>query len=701
MSDQALIRRAITAGLKVRWRDAGGEVRRVSHDNLQCLLKVLETPADRLPVNGMPPMIVTEAGSSTRLASLKADSCRDDGIPGTAERFVLRLENGTEKTGRLKTGKDGSLIIPPVRETGYHELFIAEQKMVLAVAPRRCPDPFASSGHGKSRYWGLAAQIYALRQKGDGGIGHLGAAGELARTIARAGAEALMLSPVHAMFAAQPEQYSPYSPSSRLFLNVLLADPGAVFDAAAIRAATRRTRLAQKTPERLEALEFVDWPAAAKCRLKLLRTLFDDHIFKQEPDDFAAFIQAQGKALHDHAVFEALHAREAQRGPGGRDWRLWPKPVRRPGTPEVDRFARDMAQDVSFHQFLQWLASRSLQAANTDAVKAGMKIGLIGDLAVGVDPAGSECWSNQHDYLIGLSIGAPPDALSRSGQNWGLTTYSPRALKETGYRAFIRTLRACFSHTGGLRIDHVMGMERLWVIPDGGGPNDGAYLSYPREDMLRLVALEASRAEAVVIGEDLGTVEPDFRKAAKRRGIFGMNVLPFQRDETGSFLAPSKWSETSVALTTTHDLPTIAGWWQGCDIAWRKRLGQFSSGSGLEQAGEERARDRLALWSSLKAEMDRLDGNRDADNAKQPAPSDKGAGTVVNMAIRFVADTNCPLAIIAMEDLLGLTGQPNIPGTISGHPNWCRRYPQVTKTLLVRAAVARRLALLRAERPGV
>ncbi|NHO34016.1 4-alpha-glucanotransferase [Acetobacter sp. LMG 1636] len=714
-----LIKQAAFAGLKVRWRDARGKARRVSPESLRRLLAVLDSPDGASLPEVMPAMIVTDEGKVTRLPTEGRE-----GLPGiaaeTTVRFVLTLENGLKTEGKLKRARDGTLLIPAVKTPGYHQIAIGDQATVLAVAPARCPAVSGFTGRETPRCWGLAAQIYGLRHQGDGGIGHFGAVGELARVSGRAGADALMLSPVHAMFAARPQQYSPYSPSSRLFLNVLLADPHSVFDTMTIRAAMRRARISQNITECLETQDLVDWPTAAKFRLKLLRTLYDSYISHPESGDFTAFVQSGGNSLQNHAVFEALHAKEVQRGPGGGDWRLWPEPIRSPHTPEVERFVCDMAVEIGFHKFLQWIAARSLQSANIESRKGGMKIGLIGDLAVGVDPAGSECWSGQTDHLIGLSIGAPPDALSQAGQNWGLTTYSPRALRTTGYRAFIEILRAGFSHGGGMRIDHVMGIERLWVIPDGGGAEDGAYLTYPRDDMLRLMALEATRANAVVIGEDLGTVEPAFRKAAIQHGLMGMNVLPFQRDTTGAFLASDKWSETSVAMTTTHDLPTIAGWWQGTDIAWREKLGQIRSDNDKEKVQAERERDRTALWTSLQTEPDNTTTVMDyrhpvtarsrkeaADKTvtasvgiqAEPSSSECGAKTVVDRVIRLVAHTDCPMAIVPLEDLLGLAEQPNIPGTISGHPNWRRRYPAATKALLARVSVTRRLATLRAERP--
>lgn len=707
MSDRALARHAARLGLKTSWRDATGKRRRVSPDSLRRLVPLLNggeyasAATDRLP-----PMIVVETGMATNLPAQ-----REEG-----DRYRIVLEDGQKVEGRLRRKRDGSLVLPPVKVVGYHRIELGDEQSVLAVAPRQCPAIAALVDARNPRCWGTSAQIYGLRENSDGGLGHFSAVGDLAVRTGRAGGDALMLSPVHAMFTACPEQYSPYSPSSRLFLNVFLIDPHAQFDGNTIRTAMRKAGISAEELHKLEDRSLIHWTDTVLARVKLLRALYDVPLRQAERNDFTAFMKEGGMSLQNHAVFEALHAQDVHRGPRGGNWRLWQKTVRHPGTPEVENFAREMKKEVNFHKFLQWLAARGLQRAQEEARSGGMRIGLIGDLAVGVDPRGSECWCNQTDHLLGLSIGAPPDALSSTGQNWGLTTYSPRALAATGYCSFIEMVRNNLRYVGGLRIDHVMGMERLWVIPEGGGSEDGAYLSYPREDLLRLTALEATRAKALVIGEDLGTVEPEFREAMARHALLGMNVLPFQRDPKGQFVPSATWSKTAVAMTTTHDLPTVAGWWQGGDLAWREKLGEIRPGAPMDEAEAVRSREKDALWLALSTDWKQqksalgkvsstgrgkkktLPGKEDV---AMESPPSNGAGTraVVDMAINFVTATPCPLVIAPLEDLLGLVEQPNIPGTLKEHPNWCRRYPETARKFLRRAVVSRRLAALRAERP--
>ncbi|GBQ49451.1 4-alpha-glucanotransferase [Komagataeibacter sucrofermentans] len=688
MNNRTLVERARHAGLSLRWRDAAGEMHRVSNESLRRLLAVLEghAPPPR-PRGALPAMVVGVAGQATVLPLPPGDA---------GGRFRLVLENGGEIEGRLRLMR-GHPALPPVGVCGYHRLEMGDTPTTLAIAPASCPRVSRVCGGGSVRAWGLGAQVYGLRMAGDGGIGHFGAVETLARVAAARGADALAISPAHAMFAARPGQYSPYSPSSRLFLNGLLADPHAVFDTATVQAAVVKQGAAYvDTLRQLEDAPLIDWVRASTCRYQLLRRLYDDRIAASPPQAMRDFRAAGGRALEQHALFEALHAYFSTRGERGSDWRRWPVAMRQPDSPEVARFAQEFAHDVTFHVFVQWLAATSLARACAGARAAGMRIGLIKDMAVGVDPTGSECWARQSEFLLGAGIGAPPDALSPLGQDWGLTTFSPAGLRATGYRAFIDTLRAGFAHGGGLRIDHVMALERLWIIPQGGASAEGSYLSFPVRDLMRLVSLEAMRADAMVIGEDLGTVTTAFRKAAGAHGIMGMNVLFFERTPHGVFKPPATWSPHATAMTTTHDLPTVAGWWQGTDIAWREKLHQLPTGLDPNTVHDERENDRTALWSALM--QDRPASAARGRAGEKPSPDATGAARVVEEAIGFVGRAACPLALMAVEDMLGLVEQPNLPGTTSGHPNWQRRYPGMAATLLSGHDTRRRFNRLRAGR---
>jgi len=349
------------------------------------------------------------------------------------------------------------------------------------------------------------------------------------------------------------------------------------------------------------------------------------------------------------------------RAQGATHWRAWPTPYRDVTSPAVADFARERRAEVDFHLFLQFLSGKSAAAAQGAARHAGMKIGMISDIATGVDPSGSDCWGAPDDVLPGLSIGAPPDYFNAEGQGWGVTALSPRALRERGFDLFTAMLRANMAHAGGVRIDHVMSMMRLWVIPDGAKPLEGAYLRYPVEDLFRLTLLESYLHRAIVIGEDLGTVPHGFRDVLSYRGLAGMQVLWFER-EGGGFIPRARWRRESLAMTTTHDLPTLAGWWRGTDIGWRS---QVFKNFDTEAETRGRENDRRTLWWTM------VDAG--CASGEPPAPDD--AEPALQAALRYVGSAPSRLAVCAIEDVLALPEQPNLPSTIDEHPNWRRRLP--------------------------
>jgi 4-alpha-glucanotransferase len=690
VSDAALERLAEAAGLSVHWRDYRDREQKVSPESLRLILSALELPAgspqqirdsqqrlEQEKDQATPALLVVEAGQPLHLPGRQPTSAR------------LLLEDGSSEDLWLENDQ-GQTQLPAITTPGYHRLLIGEQCLRLAVTPRRSFGVADLGGSG--RRWGLAAQLYSLRRDGDGGIGDFTALGQLVREAAQAGADAVAISPVHALFSADVSRFSPYAPSSRLFLNVLHVDPAAALGDAVQAQVAARLALDDEL-QRCRRCELIDWPAAAAARLKLLRGLYEEAVPRLDAADdplgrsFRAFVSAGGAPLREHARFEALHAQQFGRDPQRWHWRSWPQELREPDSPAVEQFAQSYGREVGFHLFLQWLAAQELGGVQAQARRDGMQIGLIADLAIGTDSGGSHSWSRQHDMLAGLSVGAPPDVLNGHGQKWGLTAFSPRALRLHAYEPFLETLRASLRHAGGLRIDHVLGLRRLWLVPEDGDAQQGAYLSYPMHDLLRLLALESWRHRAIVIGEDLGTLPPGFRGDLAEAGILGIQLLWFERDH-GYFIHPSRWSAQALATTTTHDLPTVAGWWQGRDIEWRARLGQLAPGA--DQAGEtaERQRDRRTLWAAFEH----------AGAGAGPLPD--AAGPVVDAALDFVACTPSPLTLVPLEDLLGLEQQPNLPGTTGDqHPNWQHRLPAPCSSLFEQAAVRQRLARLQAQRP--
>jgi 4-alpha-glucanotransferase len=669
VSDADLIALAERAGIAPRWRDAYGQDREVAPDTLRAVLASLDLPAgtdaalaesrDRLREQeggtALPPLVTATVGRPVTL-------------PVNPGRYRLFLEDGGSAEGEAEARGAGKALLPPVNEPGYHRVEIGGASATLAVAPPRCValSDLAPGG----RLWGLAVQLYSLRRPGDGGIGDFAALRSFVRSAASHGAAAIAISPVHAQFSADPGRSSPYAPSSRSLLNVVHA------------------ALPEPEPEdeeetaRLESLSLIDWPAATRLRLRGFRRAFARAGW--DAPGLAEFRRLHGDLLESHARFEALHGHFFGADPGKWDWRTWPEAFRDPRSPAVDRFAQDHAQEVAFYAWLQFLADQGLRSAQQAAREAGMPVGLIADLAVGTDAGGSHSWSRPDEVLTGLTVGAPPDALGPQGQNWGLVGFSPRGLVQSGFSALLEMLRASLRHAGGVRIDHALGLTRLWVLPEGARASEGAYLHFPETDLLRLIALESWRHQAIVLGEDLGTVPEGFRQRLGEAGVMGLRVLWFERYGTW-FSRPSAWTRDAVAMTSTHDVPTVAGWWTGADLDWRASLGL------LRDAAEERAgreRDRTALWDAF---IDSGAASGGPPPAGEPAPA-------VDAAVTHVGRAACDLVLLPVEDALGQEEQPNFPGTLDEHPNWRRRLSGTPDALLDEPAVAARLASLAAAR---
>ena len=648
MTDEALGEFARASGVATHWRDAFGVEHAVSPQSLRAVLAALDLPAETDAQFAEGRARIDAQNDVTRAPMIVA--LAGEPIQGIHGAFRIEREDGGVSTGF----SDGAL--PGIDVAGYHTLHHGGRVTALAVCPPRC---FGLADADAAHAWGLAVQLYSLRRDGDGGIGDFAALGDFVRSAARHGADAVAISPAHAQFSADPDRFSPYSPSSRVMLNVLHA--------------------ACDGPQRDDAL--IDWPDATRGRLARMRARFDA-IGRDAA--FDAYRVARGELLQSHACFEALHADQFRRDPSKWHWRTWPAALRDPRGAAVAQFARRNARDVAFHAWLQQQADAGLAAAQGTARDAGMKIGLISDLAVGTDGGGSHAWSRQDEMLIGLAVGAPPDLLSPHGQNWGLLAFSPLGLRRHAYAAFIEMLRAALRHAGGVRIDHVMGLARLWVIPEGAAAADGAYLTFPQEDLLRLVALESWRHRAIVLGEDLGTLPHGFQERLESAGLLGLRVLWFERGADG-FAPPSSWSRGAVAMTSTHDLPTVAGWWQARDLDWRARAGQMRD-EPAERA--ERTLDHGRLWQAM----------RDSGAAEGDPPPETEPARAVDAAVAHVGGANCDLVLLPMEDALGQTEQPNLPGTLDEHPNWRRRMADSADTALDRPDVAARLAALASRR---
>lgn len=663
---KALHALAAEAGLLVDWEDAKGQPRTVGDDTLRAVLAALDLPSDTDRAVLDSRRVLAERRRAEAAGFLTADAGAPFHLPWPHAEGPARLvlEGGERRDIELAATARG-VEVPGVAEPGVHLLEAGDRSAAICVAP---PKAWTPPNPG----WGVAVQLYGLKDRRGAAVGDFTALARLVDAAAGAGADAVAISPVHAPFLADPSRYSPYGPSTRLFLNGIFADPEPLSGLPAPGGGEN---------------PLIDWAEAWPARVAALRQAFallgPDH---PRRGAFEAFRRAGGADLEGHARFEALHGFQfAQTGAAG--WQDWPEIFRDPNSAAVEAFAREHAAEVEFHAFVQWLAATGLEAAQDRARSGGMSVGLIADLAVGMDPGGSHAWSRPHDLLPGLKVGAPPDYFQARGQDWGLAAFSPEALRRTDYDGFLATLRAALDRAGGVRIDHILGLRRLWLIPPGAEALDGVYLKYPFEDLMRLIALESWRRQALVIGEDLGTVPEGFREALAERGLLGLSVLAFERDEDG-FTPSAAWRPASVAMTDTHDLPTLAGWWSGRDIDWAGRIADPPEAVARRRA--ERQAEREGLWAVM----------RDAGCAEGPPPVAADPAPAIDAAVAFVAAAPTPLALVAAEDLLGEPEQPNIPGTIDQHPNWRRRLPTEVEALVDAPQAAPRIAALNARKPA-
>ncbi|MDT8345928.1 MAG: 4-alpha-glucanotransferase, partial [Thermohalobaculum sp.] len=503
-----------------------------------------------------------------------------------------------------------------------------------------------------------------------------------AATLAPLGADFLGINPLHALGTAYPG-FSPYSPGHRGFLDTRAIAPDRVPEFADAPVAQRLW--AARPPAPADGL--IDHAAARAHRAPVLAALhgaFRERATPARRDAFAAFREARGAALHDFALFEALSEHH------GTDWHRWPPGLASPDAPAARAFAAANGDALDFHAWLQWIADDQMAQAQAAARAAGMALGLYTDLAVGVRPDGAEVWARPGVFATGVSLGAPPDQFAPGGQSWGLAPFSPPGLEAAGFRPFVETIRAAMRHAGLVRIDHILGFDRTFWVPGDGTP--GSYVRMPRDVLMAIVRLEASRAGAVVIGEDLGVVPEGLRERMAQSHIHGSSVMQFEREPWGDFRPPTAYPARAVASVGTHDTPTLAGWWAARDIDWAARLGRTGPDDAARWRGE-RAEDRRRLLRLLAAEGVLPEG-------LDPETPPEALTPTLNAAIHAML-ARAPSAILAVQidDALGTVEQANIPGTTDAHPNWRRPTARAVEDLATDptlAAVARAVA---AQRP--
>ena len=654
MTASALQTLAEEMGILPSWHDVSGQLWHPTADTQRALLGAMGVEA------------ATEAEAADSLQAQRAEAARRKMpqelvvAPGRSVQIPLsgpvdwRLEC---EDGELWEGRalEWLEIAPPA---GLHRLFVGDEHCLIIAAPERAAS--VAEVLGRERAWGVTAALYGLRSTRNLGVGDYRDLAVAAAALGELGADFIGINPVHAR-GATSAGISPYTPSCRTAFE---PDHIAVDLVPGFEDCAEARRILSDNAARLasaRAADLADYDTHRAVGHEVLRALFADFSQANDmaADAFAEWRRSRGLALEGFALFEALSLRE------GADWRRWPEPLRACDGPAVRAFAESQIWEIRFHAWLQWLAERQIAAAQADAMAAGMGLGLYLDVAVGAQPGGADTWSSPSCFAQGVTLGAPPDAFSPDGQDWSLAPFSPSGLRAAGYRPFIEMLRTAMSHAGIVRIDHIIGFQRSFWVPEDGVP--GCYVSYPLESLLALIRLEAQRAGCIVVGEDLGVVPAGLRERLSEAGLLGCTVMQFEQQDQ-AFKSPAAYRPASLASFGTHDTPTLRGWWSGWDIDKRHEIDRAGTAS-REEDQLWRAEQRRALAGLLREE-----GLLPADVDAAEPPAELNDATAEGLH-RLLARSRAELVAVQLEDIFGFVEQQNLPGTVDEYPNWRRRYP--------------------------
>lgn len=616
-----LLEKAARLGVDSSFVDGNGQNRTVDRDVIAAVLQALDDPADRPPpaiLRSPAPPNVKEAAERLGLTGdWSISNHTGDVLAGSRTAHDVALPFGVY---RGRCGGNG-----------------VSAETVFIVAPQT-----AFKG-GFDRSWLLAVQLYSVRSERNWGIGDFSDLPGVLKWAAALGAAGVGLNPLHALFDDEPDDCSPYSPSSRLFLNSIYIDVGKIPELP--------KAFVQENAELIESLqrsELVDYPAVADLKRRALRLAFREFRTRTTLKRRAAFDEfcaSRGTALARFACFELLRRRH--QGP----WWEWPDPWKRPDDAALTQLRRgNDAIEIEFVEFVQWCAHEQLQACTQAAKDLGLQVGLYLDVAVGVKSGGFDAWNEQEAISRRLSVGAPPDPLNLAGQDWGLAGYNGAGLAARAFTPFRDMLAASMRYAGAIRLDHVLGLNRIYVVPDGSPPDRGAYIKMPFEIMLALVAIESAGHRCVVIGEDLGTVPDGFRERMSDWGVWSYRVMMFERNWDGRFKAVDEYPADALVTFNTHDLPTFAGWRGAHDIALKHSL-------AIDPGESHNDRDQAVGF---------------LQRALQDAGHEE---THFHAVLKHLANTPSRLLCVSVEDVMGVVDQINIPGTTTEHPNWQRRLP--------------------------
>lgn len=723
MKEQSALKQvAEMARLADSYVSAWGDEAKVEEDTLRRLLASLgyDTTNDETLLKSaekkhkkdvLDPVLVLRSGEPVEVPLYLGTSARESEFS-----WSLTTEEGEVLEGYLQSqvvrderAEGGPLVfaLPSNLPWGYHKLEISRKRrkspycMTLIITPKACyKQPAMDSG---KKMWGPSVQLYTLRTQHNWGIGDFGDLKQLVADIASRGGDFVGLNPIHSLFPANPEGASPYSPSSRRWLNIMYIDVSSVPEFSLSAEAQQKVGSAefQKRLQEARDAHWVNYSEVAVMKMSVLPLLFAEfkarHLEKgtDRAKEFEAFVAEGGDSLVHQAAFDALHADLHAEDSNVWGWPVFPEKYRRFENSAVQKYIKENQDQVTLYMYLQWVADTQINEAQTLAEEKGMSVGLYRDLAVGVADSGSETWADDGNLILDASIGAPPDILGPLGQNWGLPPLNPQVLQATSYDAYIKLLRANMKHCGSLRIDHVLGLLRLWWIPKGENATNGAYIYYPVEDMLAILALESHRHECSVIGEDLGTVPDEIVGILRDAGVHSYKVFFFETSEDdGGYISPAHYADQSMSALCTHDMPTLRGFWHCDDLKMGRELGLYPNEQQLEGLFADRLKSKQGILDSVAWHGYLPEGvGRDA----QYVPMDTSLAEALQL---HVAAGSSTLLSVQLEDWLEMDKPVNIPGTVDEYPNWRRKLSMNLDQIFGRDNVnrlAKRLTEVRAE----
>ena len=690
MNNERLERLVERLGIQRSYHDVWGNLHHLKEEPLLAILERAGLTEEGEEAGSvLPPVLLRQEGDPDNTLDLEIPGAK---VGYSSLQLTLRDEEGEEMDLEPELtctiGEPIRLMafLPRDLERGYYQLilkgregkseFISTSRLVVAPVRAWLPEEMLRG----ERIWGLGLNLYSLNSGTNLGIGDFGDLREMVKLVGDAGGDFLSISPLHMIPNRVPFGVSPYFPLSRLYINPIYID---VSDLVNLEGSEEAERFMESDyfrleTERLRRSRFIDYDGVYSLKMKIFRRAFDDFHEREylrgteRGEAFRRFCREEGKALRIHALFMVLEERCFQEGLY--HWRDWPEGYHDPESEDSRAASVRWERELLFQKYLQWVAEEQISDIQALALKKGMVIGLYTDLALGAPEMSSEVWGRRDLFVRGVTVGAPPDDFSPMGQNWGFPPLRPDRLREAGYDFLIDLFRRNLRRGGAIRIDHILGFFRLFWIPEGFEPGDGIYVGYPWEEILSIISLESMKARTVVIGEDLGTVGEEVRAALRRFGMLSYRLLYFEKDYgTGEFLPPEAYPEWALVSATTHDLPTLAGFWIGRDLEVRRALGRYPDEEGFERDRRERGYDRWRLLRALERQ-----GLLPEGYSSDPGEIPEMTEDLILSIYRYLGRTPSRMLTVNLDDILLVKDQQNLPGTVTEYPNWRRR---LTKTV--------------------